>query len=375
MSLPYYPMYPADFDGDVRVRVMEDCELGLYVRCLNHAWMNDGLPADPEEIRRCFRDEPTAFAKKWARVEPCFPLGEDGKRRNPRQERERASIEEKHARRVRSGKRSGQTRRANQEKTGVFSSEQCSNNVRTRAFDSDSDSISGSSQSRTTEKTSTRAREEKPDTSGENAPASVAPEQTIDAFDVEREWRTSGLPRLRGSDRTKLHERFRPFPADIPTLQAGLERLYQRIQKPPKIHSPIDLFLSNPVAWLDSIARTADPPAAQEAMLAQNDGHFETVIGVFLSLGVALSENDMKKCAAEWVALDMGARIACLGNVRFQSAEWSQRAVKFVPRPWNYLRERQWERKAIVNGRDKSASHSETTNAKAFELFMRDQPQ
>jgi uncharacterized protein YdaU (DUF1376 family) len=90
VSLPYYSMYPKDFDSDDAVRAMEDCELGLYIRCLNHSWINDGLPADPEEIRRRFRDAPEEFARKWKRVELCFPVGPDGKRRNPRQERERA---------------------------------------------------------------------------------------------------------------------------------------------------------------------------------------------------------------------------------------------------------------------------------------------
>jgi uncharacterized protein YdaU (DUF1376 family) len=90
VSLPYYSMYPKDFDSDDAVRAMEDCELGLYIRCLNHSWINDGLPADPEEIRRRFRDPPGEFARKWKRVELCFPVAPDGKRRNPRQERERA---------------------------------------------------------------------------------------------------------------------------------------------------------------------------------------------------------------------------------------------------------------------------------------------
>lgn len=73
MSLPYYSMYPKDFDSDDAVRAMEDCELGLYIRCLNHSWINDGLPADPEEIRRRFRDTPEEFARKWEAGGAVFP--------------------------------------------------------------------------------------------------------------------------------------------------------------------------------------------------------------------------------------------------------------------------------------------------------------
>src|SRR5579883_1056784 len=110
MRLAYYSMYPKDFDSDDLVRSMEDCELGLYLRCLNHAWINDGLPADPEEIRRRFRDDPDAFSKKWERVKLCFPLSSEGKRRNPRQEKERAEAEEKYKKRVKRSKKGAKAR-------------------------------------------------------------------------------------------------------------------------------------------------------------------------------------------------------------------------------------------------------------------------
>ena len=111
MRLPYYSMYPKDFDTDAKVRGMEDSELGLYIRCLNHSWVNDGLPADPEEIRRAFRDTPKAFSQKWSRVETCFPLADDGRRRNPRQEKERAQALDK------SSKASANAKRAHSERS------------------------------------------------------------------------------------------------------------------------------------------------------------------------------------------------------------------------------------------------------------------
>ncbi len=94
-SLPYFRWFPKDFDSDDHVRSMEDCELGLYLRCLNHSWVNDGLPSEPDEIRRRFRDNEKDFDTKWKRVAPCFPISEDGRRRNPRQEKERSEVIEK----------------------------------------------------------------------------------------------------------------------------------------------------------------------------------------------------------------------------------------------------------------------------------------
>jgi hypothetical protein len=110
-NLPYYPMYPKDFDSDKNVRLMDDCDLGLFIRCLNHSWTNDGLPTDPEEIRRSFRDNREDFLNKWKRVEPCFPIASDGMRRNPRQEKERIGAIAKHKAASDAGKRSVESRR------------------------------------------------------------------------------------------------------------------------------------------------------------------------------------------------------------------------------------------------------------------------
>lgn len=88
-------MYPADFDTDERVRLMRSLEKGVYLECLNHAWLNDGLPADPEDVFLLTTCTPEEFTRAWKRVEPCFPIAEDGRRRNPRQEKERKLAQSK----------------------------------------------------------------------------------------------------------------------------------------------------------------------------------------------------------------------------------------------------------------------------------------
>ncbi len=92
-KLPYYPLYPSDFDADENIRGMDDAELGFFIRCLNHAWVNRGLPADPEEIDRVIpgrRAKP--FAETWTRVSRSFVPSSDGRLVNPRQEAERSEI-------------------------------------------------------------------------------------------------------------------------------------------------------------------------------------------------------------------------------------------------------------------------------------------
>lgn len=74
---------------------MRSLEKGVYLECLNHAWLNDGLPADPEDVFLLTTCTPEEFARAWKRVEPCFPTSHDGRRRNPRQEKERKLAQSK----------------------------------------------------------------------------------------------------------------------------------------------------------------------------------------------------------------------------------------------------------------------------------------
>jgi uncharacterized protein YdaU (DUF1376 family) len=75
---------------------MSDEEFGFYVRCLNHAWLNNGLPVEIAEIARVMRKTPKQFLKLWARVGRSFTIFEENyeKRfKNSRQERQRQQQE------------------------------------------------------------------------------------------------------------------------------------------------------------------------------------------------------------------------------------------------------------------------------------------
>lgn len=70
---------------------MTDQELGFYHRCLNRSWMNDGLPADLDELARIFKQTRTYIDKLWKRVGRKFILRVGTARVfNPRQEDERS---------------------------------------------------------------------------------------------------------------------------------------------------------------------------------------------------------------------------------------------------------------------------------------------
>ena len=148
MSLPYYPHYPKDFLTDAKASRMSLAELGLYLLCLDYSWINDGLPADEEEVQKTVRISRRNFQSAFSAVEPCFPIGADGRRRNPRQERERDAASKLLSQRRDGGIRSGESRR----EKSVEKSEQSSKSLRavfaesskslgTRAYVSGSSSV------------------------------------------------------------------------------------------------------------------------------------------------------------------------------------------------------------------------------------------
>lgn len=87
-ELPYYKMYPADFETDARCILMTLEEIGAYVRLLNYAWINNGLPDSHVDLPLILHITPSKFQSLWKRIGPCF-TSVDGKLINERQERER----------------------------------------------------------------------------------------------------------------------------------------------------------------------------------------------------------------------------------------------------------------------------------------------
>lgn len=90
-KLPYYPMYPKDFDTDENVRSMNDTEIGFFVRCLNHSWNNGSIPENLDDLARVMHS-PLGYVKKlWVKIGRCFVQAvEPGRLVNVRQEEERA---------------------------------------------------------------------------------------------------------------------------------------------------------------------------------------------------------------------------------------------------------------------------------------------
>jgi len=114
----WFKFYPSDFDTDENVRLMDDADLGFYLRCLNHAFINGSLPADMGRLARIMRCSTEYAADRWRTVGKCFVAGADAERLvNPRQEKDRIEINEYWTARSRAGRASANARkqRANQQ--------------------------------------------------------------------------------------------------------------------------------------------------------------------------------------------------------------------------------------------------------------------
>ena len=101
---PWMPFWGTDFMA--ATLGWSASERGAYMILLWAAWEGDGLPGEPE---RLFRIDPDIRAA-WHLLEDKFPLHTDGKRRNQRQERERAEMREQGRRNADKAKRAAAAR-------------------------------------------------------------------------------------------------------------------------------------------------------------------------------------------------------------------------------------------------------------------------
>ena len=90
---PAFQWYPKDCDTDEKVRMMDDEHFGFYVRCLNHAWLNYGLPENLSDIAMALGRRPSKVIKLWEKVGICFELLEK-RWVNVKQEEQRKTVRE-----------------------------------------------------------------------------------------------------------------------------------------------------------------------------------------------------------------------------------------------------------------------------------------
>lgn len=93
--IPYFKWFPAEMEAETNFRCMTLEERGLFITCLNLAWVNNGLPSDLGELARMLRVNRNKLDKLWrGRVGVMFEHTR-GRLRNTRQELDRQEVEYK----------------------------------------------------------------------------------------------------------------------------------------------------------------------------------------------------------------------------------------------------------------------------------------
>lgn len=90
---PAYQFYPRDYADDEAVKLMTYEQEGVYRRLLDHQWTHGGLPADVSHVALLVpKISKPKFLKLWPAIAEKFPIV-NGRRVNPRMERQRADTD------------------------------------------------------------------------------------------------------------------------------------------------------------------------------------------------------------------------------------------------------------------------------------------
>lgn len=87
-DLPYFRFFPKDFLADQHVQMMNDEEIGIYVRMLCLSWVNGPLPKDLGNLSRMLKIPHETLQQAWSALAPCWQ-GKGQHLRNRRLEAER----------------------------------------------------------------------------------------------------------------------------------------------------------------------------------------------------------------------------------------------------------------------------------------------
>ena len=129
---------------------------------------------------------------------------------------------------------------------------------------------------------------------------------------------------------------------------------------------------SGPLLGQNDSSPLPSSPLAQP--VAQTPVKIQSFLGIFISLAVPMSDRDLTRCKSLWSGLSPSARRAAYDDARAKIDEWKSRASNYVPRPWNYLANAEWERRAVVAPRKTNETRTERAAREETDEFFRLNP-
>lgn len=96
MKPPAFQFYPAEFLSDENVVLMNNQEIGCYIKLLCYCWREGSIPNDIPKMAKLCGEDGSAMAQLWLAIQPCFSsaIGDPSRLVHPRLEMERKKQEE-----------------------------------------------------------------------------------------------------------------------------------------------------------------------------------------------------------------------------------------------------------------------------------------
>jgi len=90
-KIPAFQFYPAEFLADENVMMMNNRELGCYIRLMCYCWREGSIPNDIQKMAKLCLEDSSTYGTLWPAIEPCFKKSENDPTRlvNKRLEQER----------------------------------------------------------------------------------------------------------------------------------------------------------------------------------------------------------------------------------------------------------------------------------------------
>ena len=112
MKSPAFQFYPADFLADENVTLMNNREIGCYIKLMCYGWREGSIPAAIEKLAKLCGEKSEDMAQLWLAIAPCFTLAmaDAGRMLHPRLEEERAKQKNYRKERSESGRKGAKAR-------------------------------------------------------------------------------------------------------------------------------------------------------------------------------------------------------------------------------------------------------------------------
>ncbi len=149
----------------------------------------------------------------------------------------------------------------------------------------------------------------------------------------------------------------------------------------PELPGVAGIFPEGPASRARSSSPPTPPPTPTSEDFIKKSGseksspddgnyQFEELLGMFIALGRGLTIADRVTCENLWFALDPPAQMQALSFARESLGEWQTRPTEKIAQPWNYLRERHWDRAAPrLLERTKPATRADEVQERAANKF------